>query len=133
LPAWADEHAATLLAGLGPRWQHVRGVARPTAPATCARGHERVARLIADHSARREAEALGLAPELAAVPREDSATADALTYRDMTTSPTGHHRGAPRSVCGPPAYATSAASGTFAPTTVRTWTDQICQDGPHVS
>jgi hypothetical protein len=27
----------------------------------------------------------------------------------------------------------SAASGTFAPNTVRTWTDQTCQDGPHVS
>ncbi|HZA80189.1 MAG TPA: hypothetical protein VFC13_01795 [Actinomycetes bacterium] len=26
---------------------------------------------------------------MAAFPREDSATADALTYRDMTTSPTG--------------------------------------------
>jgi hypothetical protein len=36
-----------------------------------------------------EAEALGLAGELAAFPREDSATADALTYCDMTTSPTG--------------------------------------------
>jgi hypothetical protein len=30
-----------------------------------------------------------LAGELAAFPREDSATADALTYSDMTTSPTG--------------------------------------------
>jgi HD superfamily phosphodiesterase len=28
LPAWAEEHAATLLANLGTRWQHVRGVAR---------------------------------------------------------------------------------------------------------
>jgi HD superfamily phosphodiesterase len=28
LPAWAEEHAATLLADLGTRWQHVRGVAR---------------------------------------------------------------------------------------------------------
>jgi hypothetical protein len=25
LPAWAEEHAATLLADLGARWQHVRG------------------------------------------------------------------------------------------------------------
>ena len=48
------------------------------------------AHLVASHSsARREAEALGLADALAAFPREDSATADALTYCDMTTSPTG--------------------------------------------
>jgi hypothetical protein len=40
-------------------------------------------------SARWEAEALGLAGELATFPREDSATSDALTYCDMTTSPTG--------------------------------------------
>lgn len=53
-------------------------------------GHERLARLVAHHSsARWEAEALGLAGELAAFPREDSATADGLTYSDMTTSPTG--------------------------------------------
>ena len=53
-------------------------------------GHERLARLVAYHSsARWEAEALGLGGELAAFPREDSATADALTYCDMTTSPTG--------------------------------------------
>jgi hypothetical protein len=53
-------------------------------------GQERLARLVAYHSsARWEAEALGLAGELAAFPREDSATADALTYCDMTTSPTG--------------------------------------------
>jgi hypothetical protein len=36
-----------------------------------------------------EAEALGLADELTAFPLEDSATADALTYCDMTTSPAG--------------------------------------------
>jgi hypothetical protein len=55
-------------------------------------GHERLARLVAYHSsARWEAEALGLADELAAFPREDSATSDALTYCDMTTSPTGQH------------------------------------------
>jgi hypothetical protein len=130
LPAWAEEHAATLLADLGVRWQHVRGVARqaqrvspalapedrpylvaaawlhdigyaPDLAATSfhpidgARhvrtlGHERLARLVAYHSsARWEAEALGLAGELAAFPREDSATADALTYCDMTTSPAG--------------------------------------------
>ena len=53
-------------------------------------GHERLARLVAHHSsARWEAEALGLAGELGAFPREDSATSDALTYCDMTTSPTG--------------------------------------------
>jgi HD superfamily phosphohydrolase len=130
LPAWAEEHAATLLADLGARWQHVRGVARqarrvrqalapedrpylvaaawlhdigyaPDLAVTAfhpidgahhvrSLGHERLARLVAYHSsARWEAEALGLASELAAFPREDSATADALTYCDMTTSPTG--------------------------------------------
>jgi hypothetical protein len=53
-------------------------------------GQERLARLVAYHSsARWEAEALGLSDDLAAFPREDSATADALTYCDMTTSPTG--------------------------------------------
>jgi hypothetical protein len=36
-----------------------------------------------------EAEALGLSDDLAVFFREDSATADALTYCDMTTSPTG--------------------------------------------
>jgi hypothetical protein len=130
LPAWAEEHAATLLADLGMRWQHVRGVARqaelvsqalapedrsyliaaawlhdlgyaPGLAATAfhpldgarhlrALGHERIARLVAYHSsARWEAQALGLAGELAAFPREESATADALTYCDMTTSPIG--------------------------------------------
>jgi hypothetical protein len=130
LPAWAKEHAATLLADLGVRWQHVCGVARqaqrvsqvlapedrpylvaaawlhdigyaPDLAATAfhpidgarhvrALGHERLARLIAYHSsARWEAEALGLADELAAFPLEDSATSDALTYCDMTTRPTG--------------------------------------------
>jgi hypothetical protein len=53
-------------------------------------GHERLARLVAHHSsARWEAEALGLAGELGAFPREDSATSDALTCCDMTTRPTG--------------------------------------------
>jgi hypothetical protein len=130
LPAWAEEHAATLLVDLGTRWQHVCGVARqaqrvspalapedrpylvaaawlhdigyaPDLAATAfhpidgarhvrALGHERLARLVAYHSsAWWEAEALGLGGELAAFPREDSATADALTYCDMTTSPTG--------------------------------------------
>jgi HD domain len=109
-----------LLADLGLRWLHVRGVARqaqrvsqaldrvdrpylvaaawlhdigyaPGLPATAfhpldgARhvrflGQERLARLVAYHSsARWEAEDLGLADELAAFPREDSATSDALT------------------------------------------------------
>jgi HD domain len=130
LPAWAEEHAATLLADLGTRWQHVRGVARqaqrvsqalapkdrpylvaaawlhdigyaPDLAATAfhpidgashlrALGQDRLAGLVAYHSsARWEAEALGLAGELAAFPHEDSATSDALTYCDMTTSPTG--------------------------------------------
>jgi hypothetical protein len=119
-----------LLADLGLRWQHVRGVAHhaqhvsqaldeadrpylvaaawlhdigyaPTLAATAfhpldgARhvrsfGQERLARLVAYHSsARWEAEALGLSDDLAAFPREASATADALTYCDMTTSPSG--------------------------------------------
>jgi hypothetical protein len=53
-------------------------------------GQERLARLVAYHSsARWEAEALGLAGELATFSREDSPTADALTYCDMTTSPIG--------------------------------------------
>jgi HD domain len=130
LPAWAEEHAATLLADLGARWQHVCGVARqarrvgqalapedrpyliaaawlhdvgyaPDLAATAfhpidgarhvrSLGQERLARLVAYHSsAWWEAEALGLAGELAAFPHEDSATADARTYCDMTTSPTG--------------------------------------------
>jgi hypothetical protein len=53
-------------------------------------GQERLARLVAYHSSGRwEAEALGLRDDLAAFPREDSFTADALTYCDMTSSPTG--------------------------------------------
>jgi hypothetical protein len=53
-------------------------------------GQERLGRLVAYHSsARWEAEALGLSDDLAAFPREESPTADALTYCDMTTSPTG--------------------------------------------
>jgi hypothetical protein len=55
-------------------------------------GHERLAGLVAYHSsARWEAEALGLSDDLASFPREDSPTADALTYCDMTTSPSGQH------------------------------------------
>jgi hypothetical protein len=130
LPTWAEEHAAMLLANRGPRWHHVRGVARQaqrvsqaldeddrpylvaaawlhdigyasTLAATAfhpldgarhvrALGQERLARLVAHHSsARWEAEALGLSDDLAVFPREESATADALTYCDMTTNPTG--------------------------------------------
>jgi hypothetical protein len=130
MPAWAEEHAAMLLAGIGTRRQHVRGVVRQArhVSRTLARedrpyliaaswlhdigyapslattafhpldgarhvrslGQERLARLVAYHSsARWEAEALGLDGELAAFPPEDSATSDALTYCDMTTSPAG--------------------------------------------
>jgi HD domain len=53
-------------------------------------GQERLARLVAHHSsATTEAPALGLARELAAFPPERSATADALTFCDMTTGPAG--------------------------------------------
>jgi HD domain len=81
-------------------WLHDIGYA-PTLAATAfhpldgarhlrALGHERLAGLVAYHSsARWEAEALGLSDDLAVFFREDSATADALTYCDMTTSPTG--------------------------------------------
>ena len=51
---------------------------------------ERLASLVAYHSeAQCEANLRGLAKELEKVPREYSALADALTYCDMTTSPTG--------------------------------------------
>lgn len=68
-------------------------------------GHERLARLIAWHSsAITEAPALGLSDELAAFPPEASATADALTYCDMTTGPAGSasrcRNGSPRSPAG---------------------------------
>jgi hypothetical protein len=81
-------------------WLHDIGYA-PTLAATAfhpldgarhlrALGHERLAGLVAYHSsARWEAQALGLSDDLAAFSREDSATADALIYCDMTTSPTG--------------------------------------------
>ncbi len=53
-------------------------------------GYERLARLVAHHScARFEAEVRGLLAELLAFPPEESALADALTYCDMTTGPTG--------------------------------------------
>src|SRR5262245_56165701 len=49
-------------------------------------GHDRLARLVAHHSgARFEARVRWLGPELAAFEREDSPTADALTYCDLTT------------------------------------------------
>jgi hypothetical protein len=55
-------------------------------------GRERLARLVAHHSgARFEAAGRGLGPAMAAFDREDSPTADALTYCDLTTSPTGAH------------------------------------------
>jgi hypothetical protein len=55
-----------------------------------ARGHERLAGLVAYHSgARGEAELRGLAAELAEFHDEASATSMALTYCDMTTSGTG--------------------------------------------
>lgn len=53
-------------------------------------GHERLAQLVAHHScARFEAEARGLLAELEAFQPEESAVADALTFCDMTTGPTG--------------------------------------------
>jgi hypothetical protein len=53
-------------------------------------GHERLARLVAYHSgARCEAEVRGLAQDLKAFTAEASVVADALTYCDMTTGPTG--------------------------------------------
>ncbi|HLI08578.1 MAG TPA: HD domain-containing protein [Ktedonobacteraceae bacterium] len=53
-------------------------------------GDERLASLIAYHSeAQVEARLRGYASALDQFPREHSAVADALTYCDMTTSPTG--------------------------------------------
>lgn len=55
-------------------------------------GYERLACLVAHHSeARFEAALRGYAHELDAFPRERSATADALTYCDLTTGPSGEH------------------------------------------
>src|SRR5262245_17591647 len=55
-----------------------------------AHGHGRLADLVAHHTdARFEAELRGLGSEIADFEREDSPTADALTYCDLTTSPTG--------------------------------------------
>jgi hypothetical protein len=53
-------------------------------------GFERLARLVAHHSAARfEAKLRGMAPLLAAFELEESPTADALAYCDLTPSPTG--------------------------------------------
>jgi putative nucleotidyltransferase with HDIG domain len=53
-------------------------------------GHDRLACLVAHHSgARFEAKARGLAYALAEFPQDDSATADVLTYCDLTTDPEG--------------------------------------------
>ncbi len=55
-----------------------------------ARGRERLAGLVAHHSgARFEAGVRGLGAVMAAFDREESATADALTYCDLTTSAAG--------------------------------------------
>jgi HD domain-containing protein len=55
-----------------------------------ARGHERLACLVAHHTgAWFEAEERGLAGELDAFPAESSAVADVLTYCDLTTDPDG--------------------------------------------
>lgn len=57
-------------------------------------GHERVAGLVAHHSAS-DAEAVerGFAEELAVFPAEDSLVARALTYCDLTTGPDGEEVG----------------------------------------
>jgi HD superfamily phosphodiesterase len=96
-PAIADEDRPYLVAAA---WLHDIGYAPTLAgtgfhPIDGARhlrslGYECLARLIAWHSsALTEAPALGLADELAAFPPETSATADALTYCDMTGGPAG--------------------------------------------
>jgi hypothetical protein len=55
-----------------------------------AAGHERLARLVAHHSASEaEAEERGYAEELAEFPVEESLVARALTYCDLTTAPDG--------------------------------------------
>jgi HD domain len=55
-----------------------------------AQGLDRLAGLVAHHTAARfEADAHGLADELAAFDDERSAVTDALTYSDLTTGPTG--------------------------------------------
>src|SRR2546425_8367164 len=55
-------------------------------------GYERLASLVAYHSeARVEAQLRGCESALHEFPRERSAVADALTYCDITTGPTGEH------------------------------------------
>jgi HD superfamily phosphodiesterase len=57
-------------------------------------GHERLAGLIAHHSASdAEADERGLAEQLAEFPAEDSLIARALTYCDLTTGPHGEDVG----------------------------------------
>jgi HD superfamily phosphodiesterase len=57
-------------------------------------GHERLAGLVAHHSASdAEAEERGFAAELDQFPAEDSLVARALTYCDLTTGPTGEKVG----------------------------------------
>lgn len=54
-------------------------------------GHERLACLVANHSeARFEASEEGLSAALAEFPGEGTVVADALTYCDITTGPTGN-------------------------------------------
>ena len=55
-------------------------------------GQKRLASLVAYHSeAEYEARLRGLTEELNSIPHEHSIIADALTYCDMTTGPTGGH------------------------------------------
>ena len=57
-------------------------------------GHERLAGLVAHHSASdAEAQERGFTDELAEFPAEDSLVARALTYCDLTTGPTGEEVG----------------------------------------
>ncbi|MGH3041160.1 MAG: HD domain-containing protein [Gaiellaceae bacterium] len=59
-------------------------------------GHERLAGLVAHHSASQaEAEERGLAEALGEFPAEDSRVARALAYCDLTTGPDGEQVGVP--------------------------------------
>jgi hypothetical protein len=91
-----DDQAALIAAA----WQHDIGYASSLAttgfhPLDGARhlrmlGHERIAGLVAHHSAASvEAELRGLSAELAEFPDERSETTAALAYCDMLTGPTG--------------------------------------------
>ena len=65
---------------------------QPRAPHLRDLGHERLAGLVAYHSGSRwEAGILGLSHDLSAFHPEVSVIADALTFCDMTTGPTGEH------------------------------------------